>query len=42
MFLKTLFEYSWPCLPAISTSKENEGDQITLSPQAKGALSDVL
>lgn len=42
MLLKAPFEYSLPFLPEISASKENEGDQITLSPQAKGALSDVL
>lgn len=42
MFLKAPFEYSLPFLPKISASKENEGDQITLSPQAQGALSDVL
>lgn len=42
MFLKVPFEYSPPFLPRISASKENEGDQITLSLQAKGALSDAL
>ena len=42
MFLRAPFEYSLPFLPEISASKKNEGDQITLSPQAKGALSDSL
>lgn len=38
MFLKALFEYSLPFVPEISASEENEGDQITLSPQAKRAF----
>lgn len=35
MFLKAPFECSLLFLPEISAREENEGDQITLSPQAK-------